>query len=205
MTSAVRRPAAEVSRRPGRPRSTDRDRAILRAAIAELIENGYHRLSIEAVAVRAGVARTTVYRRWAGKDDLVLAAIAEAKGPVPRPPGGSVREDLLHIVESTRTSWLDSDHCKLMQRLSADGFTRPDIYRQFSERVVAPRQQVLFDVLRRGAARGEIRNDYTEAWVTDLLVSPLIASALTHRPRITRAQMVFAVDVLMSWLSRPDG
>ena len=141
----------EVKRGPGRPRSVDRDEAIVAAAIDELIANGYSGLSIEAVAARAGVAKTTIYRRWAGKDELVLAA-------------------------------------------------RPDIYRRFRDQVVGPRQQVTFDVLRRGAERGEIRSDFDPAWVNDMLVSPIVAAVLTHRPRLTKAQAAFCVDVVMSWL-----
>lgn len=194
-------PLLAARKRPGRPRSADCDQAILAAATAELIEHGYFGLSIESVAARAGVAKTTIYRRWPGKDELVLAAISQVKGPLPRPPGVSVRADLLHILEGMRLRWLDSDHGKLMQRLAADGLARPDIYRQFREQVVAPRQQVVFDVLRRGAERGEIRADYDEAWINEMLVSPLVVTSLTHRPRVSKAQVEFIVDVVMAWLT----
>ena len=190
----------EVKRGPGRPRSVDRDEAIVAAAIDELIANGYSGLSIEAVAARAGVAKTTIYRRWAGKDELVLAALSKVKGPLPRPRGASVRDDLTYIVEQVRTRWLDSTHGRLMQRLAADGSARPDIYRRFRDQVVGPRQQVTFEVLRRGAERGEIRSDFDPAWVNDMLVSPIVAAVLTHRPRLTKAQAAFCVDVVMSWL-----
>jgi AcrR family transcriptional regulator len=194
----------EVRRGPGRPRSANRDEAIVAAAIDELMANGYAGMSIEGVAARAGVAKTTIYRRWAGKDDLVLAALSKVKGPLPSPRGASVREDLTYILEQVRTRWLDSTHGRLMQRLAADGYARPDIYRRFRDQVVAPRQQVTFDVLRRGAERGEIRSDFDPAWVNDMLVSPIIAAVLTHRPRLTKAQVDFCVDVVMYWLEQRD-
>jgi AcrR family transcriptional regulator len=123
----------EVRRGPGRPRSANRDEAIVAAAIDELVANGYAGMSIEGVAARAGVAKTTVYRRWAGKDDLVLAALSKVKGPLPEPPGTSVRADLTYILEQMRTSWLDSTHGRLMQRLAADGYARPELYRRFRD------------------------------------------------------------------------
>jgi AcrR family transcriptional regulator len=194
----------EVRRGPGRPRSANRDEAIVAAAIDELVANGYGGMSIEGVAARAGVAKTTVYRRWAGKDDLVLAALSKVKGPLPQPPGTSVRADLAYIVEQMRTSWLDSTHGRLMQRLSADGYARPELYRRFRDQVVGPRHEVTYGVLRRGAERGEIRADFDPAWVNDMLTSPIIAAVLTHRPRLTKPQVEFCVDVVMSWLERRD-
>src|ERR1700737_3283793 len=59
-------------RRRGRPRSIDADRRLLDATRVEVAEAGYDRLTIDAVARRAGVARTTLYRRWPTKLDLVL-------------------------------------------------------------------------------------------------------------------------------------
>ena len=171
----------EVRRGPGRPRSANRDEAIVAAAIDELVANGYAGMSIEGVAARAGVAKTTVYRRWAGKDDLVLAALSKVKGPLPEPPGTSVRADLTYILEQMRTSWLDSTHGRLMQRLAADGYARPELYRRFRDQVVGPRHEVTYGVLRRGAERGDIRADFDPAWVNDMLTSPIIAAGLTHR------------------------
>jgi AcrR family transcriptional regulator len=192
----------EVRRGPGRPRSANRDEAIVAAAIDELVANGYAGMSIEGVAARAGVAKTTVYRRWAGKDDLVLAALSKVKGPLPEPPGTSVRADLTYILEQMRTSWLDSTHGRLMQRLAADGYARPELYRRFRDQVVGPRHEVTYGVLRRGAERGDIRADFDPAWVNDMLTSPIIAAVLTHRPRLTKPQVEFCVDVVMSWLER---
>ena len=58
----------EVQARPGRPRSADVDRAIIGATLDLLVDEGYNALTVEAVAARAGVGKTTVYRRWANKE-----------------------------------------------------------------------------------------------------------------------------------------
>src|SRR3954463_10514303 len=84
----------------GRPRDPRRREAILRAAIMLVAEVGYDRMTVEALAARAGVSKPTIYRRWpAGKKDIVIDAIrtkhadADALGD-----HGSLRGDLLALV-----------------------------------------------------------------------------------------------------------
>ena len=74
---------AEVARRPGRPRSEQADQAIIDAALSLFAESGPEGLCIERVAARAGVGKATIYRRWPGKEDLLLDAIAALKAPMP--------------------------------------------------------------------------------------------------------------------------
>lgn len=83
----------------GRPRDSSRDRAILDAARSLLIEVGYEQLSIEAVAVRSGAAKTTIYRRYRDKAALVAAAVQQ-RGPAraPQPTGEDLQQDLLSLV-----------------------------------------------------------------------------------------------------------
>ena len=79
----------------GRPRDSGRDRAILDATLALLTEVGYEQLSMEAVAGRSGAAKTTIYRRYRDKAELVAAAV-ERRAPAkpPQPAGESLREDV---------------------------------------------------------------------------------------------------------------
>ena len=87
-----------VARRPGRPRNADNDIAILEAATAILFEKGYAGLTIDGVASAAGVSRPTIYRRWASKPELVIAALAHRTGvAIPVPNTGSVRRDLMAV------------------------------------------------------------------------------------------------------------
>ena len=75
-------PLAPVSSRPpGRPRDPEVDRSILKATIELLADDGFGGLSIEAVAARAGVGKTTVYRRWPSKTPLVVDALCHVKTP----------------------------------------------------------------------------------------------------------------------------
>ena len=79
----------------GRPRDSGRDLAILDATLSLLTEVGYEQLSMEAVAGRSGAAKTTIYRRYRDKAELVAAAV-ERRAPTkpPQPEGKSLREDV---------------------------------------------------------------------------------------------------------------
>src|SRR3984885_5350644 len=84
-----------AARRPGRPRSEQAEQAILEAAIEAVGDRGIDGVSCEDVAARAGVGKATLYRRWPGKEDLLIAAFAALRRPLPEPRGESVREDLI--------------------------------------------------------------------------------------------------------------
>ncbi len=190
-----------LERRRGRPRDETVDAAILDATVDLLAESGYVGLSIEAVAARAGVAKTTVYRRWPGKDELVFDAINELKGPVVEPrSGGSVREDLRYLLLKMREHWVDSRHGRVMRRLAADGSERPELYRAFRDRLVQPRQAVLRAVLQRGVDEELIRADADLQWVIDALCAPVIVAVMTHRDRVTAAQVEFILDTMLAGL-----
>src|SRR5215472_3964049 len=98
MTTAV----TTAVRKAGRPRSEQADRAIIEAALDLFAESGPEGLCIERVAARAGVGKATIYRRWPGKEDLLLDALAALTVPLPAPKGVSVREDLAALVDAMR-------------------------------------------------------------------------------------------------------
>lgn len=187
-----------TERRPGRPRSTAADEAILDATVDLLVEQGFLGLSIEAVAARAGVAKTTVYRRWPTKDDLLMDAVACIKHSHPEPRGQSVREDLLDMVTRMRDAWFTGRFGRLMARLAADGLERPELYREGRNRFVAPRRQAMRRVIERGIAEGSICDDVDPDWLCGLLTAPIIAAALTHQDALTQRQLEFIVDTALA-------
>ncbi|MFI0775214.1 TetR/AcrR family transcriptional regulator [Streptomyces sp. NPDC021212] len=88
-----------LQRRTGRPRSVEADRAILGATRAALVELGWGKLTLGDVAARAGVAKTTLYRRWAGKNELVVDAVAAVFDEHLRSADcGSLRADIENVV-----------------------------------------------------------------------------------------------------------
>src|SRR5437899_12567871 len=88
-----------VVRKAGRPRSVQSHQAILEATLEIFAEEGLQGLSIEAIAERAGVGKTTIYRRWSSKEDVIKDALDLFRGEHPLPDTGNIRDDLLYIAK----------------------------------------------------------------------------------------------------------
>ena len=146
-----------MHRRPGRPRSEHADQAIIEAALSVLADDGIDGLCIEAVAARAGVGKATIYRRWPGKEDLLLDAVAALRVPLPEPKGKSVRADLVALLEAMCREAADPRRRRLSGLLQGEGGRYPRLIARYAELVVEPRREVIRSVLRRGAATGELR------------------------------------------------
>jgi AcrR family transcriptional regulator len=146
-------------RRPGRPRSEQAERAIIDAALDLFAESGPDGLCMEQVAARAGVGKATIYRRWAGKEDLLLDALASLKTPLPEPRGRSVREDLVAVLGAMCDEAGDPRRARQFSLLQGEGTKYPRLIARFVETVIEPRREVVRSVLRRGVATGELRED----------------------------------------------
>lgn len=189
-------------RRPGRPRNEAIDAAILDATIDELIDRGYLGLSMEAVAARAGVAKTTVYRRWSSNDELVLQAMRRIQSPAPVAIAGlTARQRLSNLLEAMRKTWTDPRYAALMRRATAEASAQPETYRDLRDRLVGPQIEAMNRALRAAIDEGLIRPDVDLTWVRQLLSSPVLAAALTLKSRVTRAQLEFTLDTVLAGLA----
>ncbi len=178
MTEAVE---FEVHRPPGRPRSPEADRAILRAAVDLLADEGYGGVTMEGVASRAGVGKATVYRRWPCKSALVVDAVTACRESGSQPPDtGSTRDDLLVFVRGFMHHLRTSDAGRVMPGLVAELSRNPDLATAFREGFVQPRRARVVDAVRRGVERGEVRPD-----VDPELVADSVVAILQHRLLVT--------------------
>jgi len=173
---------APVRRRPGRPRSELAERAIIDAALSVFAESGPDGLCIEEVAARAGVGKATIYRRWPGKEDLLLDALAALKTPLPQPRGRSVREDLVAVVDAMCRDAADPRRARQFALLQGEGAKYPRLMTRFIETVVEPRREVVRSVLRRGIATGELRDDADIEAALYLLRGAALASTGHQEP-----------------------
>jgi AcrR family transcriptional regulator len=156
------RPAAtaqDAVRRPGRPRSERAEQAILDATLDAIGEYGVDGVRCEDVAARAGVGKATIYRRWPGKEDLLLDAIGALQNPLPEPAGESVREDLVTRLGAMRESVADPRRAREFALLLGEGAKYPRLMARYVETMLEPRREVIRSVLRRGVAAGELRPD----------------------------------------------
>jgi AcrR family transcriptional regulator len=165
-------PAA--ARRPGRPRSAVADRAILEAALEEYALGGLDGMSMEAVATRAGCGKATVYRRYASKVELVVAAAREvAEQVAPAVDTGTLRGDLLAIAGNVSRLVTQGDFAAIMAQAVADAQCDERLAAVWRPFVVERRAQGLAAV-ERAKARGDLSASTDADHVVDLLVAPLI-------------------------------
>jgi AcrR family transcriptional regulator len=158
----------QTARPAGRPRSARAEKAIIDATLDLIGESsGLAELSIEAIAARAGVGKTTIYRRWSNKEDLLVDALATLKSPLPSPRGGSVREDLVAYVEVFLRDASDASKRCVMNIAMNEAERHPRLVERIRQVTIEPRRAAIAALLRRGMATGELRAG----------IDPLIAMA----------------------------
>ncbi len=188
-------------RRPGRPRSEQADRAIIDAALCVFAEHGVEGLCIEKVAAKAGVGKATIYRRWPGKEDLLLDALAALKTPLPEPRGDSVREDLLALMQAMASDYADPRRAREFALLLGEGAKFPRLMARYTETVVEPRREVIRSVLRRGAGSGELRPDVDVEAALFMLTGAVIARGKDQPEAISAVYAQRVVDELLAGLA----
>ncbi|GGL03858.1 TetR/AcrR family transcriptional regulator [Planomonospora parontospora] len=148
------------ARPAGRPRSAKAEKAIIEAALDLISESvSLSELSIEAVAARAGVGKTTIYRRWSSKEDLVVDALATLKAPIPPLEGRTVRADLAAYLEVIGREAYDVRSRCVMNIAMNEADRHPQLVERIRQAVIRPRQEALRALLRRGIETGELRPD----------------------------------------------
>lgn len=165
---------------PGRKRDASRDDALCQAALELLAEVGYDRLTIDAVAARAGAGKATCYRRWAGKAELTVDAIGRMKAQPELPDTGTLRGDLVELTchfHDTEDAAFRTD----VQAGLVSGLVRDAKLREvFAEQFIAPRKAVFRTVFQQAVERGEI------APVPNYeLLSDVVPSMVFHRMIMT--------------------
>jgi AcrR family transcriptional regulator len=189
----------------GRPRSADAERRISEAAVALLTERGIGGVSVEAVAARAGVAKTTIYRRWPTKDEMIVAVAAGLKGPGVPAPGTTLREQMLHVLGEANRQDRASGWTALMGRLAMDAAEHPELVARIWARGVGPRRAYLAGLLAAGVERGELRPGLDLELLVDMLVSPVMSRIRLHREPLTDAQIEQVVDVVLAGAAPHSG
>jgi AcrR family transcriptional regulator len=183
----------------GRPPNPEADRKILEAAQKLLVMDGFVGMSIEAVAAEAGVAKTTIYRRWRDKAELATAAIGALLPLVVPQPTGSTYDDLIMLLDHNRRS-IDMG---LPGTLLAEERRNPQLLEAFRERVIRPRVAQLREILHAGVERGEVRVDADLDAACDLIFGAFLFHYLTEgRPDAGWAHRI--ADTIWPALSRPD-
>jgi AcrR family transcriptional regulator len=168
-----------------RPRSAASHAAILQAALELVVEGGLHGTSIEGIAARAGVGKTTIYRRWKTKEELFTEALRTVVLPLPDPDTGSLRGDVT-AVAAFNLGNVPRNAALLMPRLMIEAADDPELFAVMREVLVDPRRRVFKVILARAVERGELREDLDLDDATDILIGPLIYEILITGADLTK-------------------
>ena len=168
-----------VSRKPGRPRSPRVNHAILAAAVDLFIEVGLEGMSMEAVADRAGVGKSAIYRRWPSKDDLVAAAFDDLAGELQTPDTGSLQADLASALYQFHRLLTETKVGRALPRMVGEIMARSPLGLRYAAAVVVPRRELAAQLVRRGIQRGELAPDTDEQLFIDTLVGAVMVRLLT--------------------------
>lgn len=190
-------------RRRGRPRDPSRDEAITDAVVEVLVRDGYDRLTMEGVATAAGVGKSTVYRRWSNKAELVIDTMATLKPAIDAIDTGTLEGDI-ELMVSVSCSPQSQRLLQVMVSICSALPREPDLLEAFRTRFTEPRIARMTEMLERARGRGELGPDVDVAMVASLLPSLMLQRALTTGQPAGRAYAEQIVDsVLLPVLGLP--
>lgn len=176
----------------GRPRSRAADRAILQAALKLFIQRGVDGASIAQIAESAGVARTTLYRRWSSKEALLADAIALGRGDpeqvatADRVALGSLARKLVDALAETLTA---PDYRTLIARLAGSVPDCPDLMSAYWHTYVLPRRKTIRRLLERALVRRPSRKESDPDVLLDLIGGAIIYHLLIRPGKRSARQM----------------
>jgi AcrR family transcriptional regulator len=162
--------AAEApARGRGRPRSEEAEQAILAATLGMVAAHGVAGTTIEGVAAEAGVGKTTIYRRWESKTDLIITAVSVMAPQGDPPDTGSFPGDLKAFADLQRERLADTPLLTVAPRVLAESLSYPELHQGFLDNVITPLRGVIRTIIERGIGRGELRPDLEVEPLVDIL------------------------------------
>jgi AcrR family transcriptional regulator len=198
--------AEELPRR-GRPRSEASRNAILAAAGELLAEQDLSSISMDAVAVRAGASKATIYRWWPSKELLALDALFSewaAARPDPRDTG-SLAGDLLALMRPWARQLAAKPYGRVIAALITKAQRDPEFAEEYRERFVQPRRDQASAIFTRAIDRGEIPAESDVEVALDLLYGPFYHRLLHGHAKLTDRFTRTVVDYVVAAVARPAG
>ncbi|MFF5781400.1 TetR/AcrR family transcriptional regulator [Streptomyces virginiae] len=187
---------------PDATRRSDRSRrAILDASLALVGEVGYNKLTIEAIAARAGVGKQTIYRWWPSKAAVLLDASLTLFGDAETeaewagfPDTGDLAADLKYVLRTTVDQFNDEKYDAPSRALTAAGATDPELGARFTEQLLEPQLALYEARLRTAVEAGLLAPDTDLRLMVEMLVGPLTYRWLMRTAPLTHAYTDALVD-----------
>lgn len=153
----------------GRPRSIQSHQAILKATLELLSELGYERMSIEGIASRAKVGKTTIYRRYKKKEELVADAIESIREEVVIPDKGNIWDDIDALIENAAAITFNPLGRQAVATIISSASNNSEFARIYSEKYLQPRKEAFAVVIERAKVRKEVPVDLEANLVFDVM------------------------------------
>lgn len=176
-----------------RPPSTSARTKALDATATLALQHGLDRVSFEEVARRSGVAKTTLYRHFGSRPNLLIAALNRLVEPPTAPDTGSLIGDLQAFLGSVRPLFADPDIRTLSLEIMAAG-TRDEELDELRQRFFAGRMGPLWSVVERAQDRGELGPDLDLISAVEIIEGPFIIWSMIAPDRIMAADLVPLAD-----------
>ncbi|MBX7448237.1 TetR/AcrR family transcriptional regulator [Mycolicibacterium sp. 3033] len=191
-----------MANRRGRPRSEAARGAILSAAAELASEGGPSAATIDAIARRAEVSRTTIYKWWPSAAAIVLEGLLESvRESIVRPPGSSTVEALVHHVSALNAILADPGVGALLRNVIAAAAGDPAIQAALLAQWIEPRRGAVVDALTDAVTTGELPGDTDIEVVVDALVSPPYYRLVFGMPPLSERRVRALVDAVWAGCS----
>jgi AcrR family transcriptional regulator len=178
-TAPTSSPGASKRPRRGRPRDPGLDKAILDSAFELMVETGIPGFSVREVARRSGIPKSSIYRRWATRAELLAAVLARlSASDAEHPDSGDVRADLTAAVRREISS-LESSGAAL-PRVALEARDDPELAPVVRD-VIASRRRAAYPIFERAVERGEISRDVDIDVAIDLVLGPIWSRLIAQR------------------------
>ena len=190
----------------GRPRSEEARTAVLEAACDLFEEEGYPAATIEAIAARSGVAKTTIYRWWPNRAALMVELLLRIVGQTAPPPEGPdpmrALETELHRVARAAAALPG----RLLQALLSEAQHDTEVRDALRKGLFDPRRSATAEMIRRAQESGALRRGVPPLVATDLFFGPLFYRKLIRQEPVTDAFLKQVYEnVLRGLASKPHG
>ena len=196
-------PSAPVSgeptapRRKGRPRDTTADERILAAAAQLILTRGFDNMTVDEVAAMARAGKATVYRRWAGKEDLAFAALEQLYSTeLPVPDTGSIRGDLMASF-SQALEFGGSEIGRTYLRMTLAEALRDQRIGKLYTAAFEGQEAAARAMFQRGIDRGELDPDMRMDMAIDAFAGMLVLYAVIERPLPSPEEAGMLVDFML--------
>ena len=152
----------------------------MQATLELFAQHGYEGMSIEGIAARAGVGKTTIYRRWSSKDELLIAALGLVQSEVPVLDSGDLRTDLTAMATNALEFFTGSEtnFGAILIRAMGEANNNPAVFTALREGIFAPRMALFVVRIQSAVECGELRDDIDLRLFIEILAGPIFFHSL---------------------------